>query len=96
MWQLSDCILHCKSAVDNKLKEITLNLNTSDTAAKPAEDKNVIRWRRHAAKMDPVAAKELLAMLDGYGTKYSKEDIANFILANKQHKEYDTKKVTEN
>ncbi|MFQ9150858.1 MAG: Hsp70 family protein [Blautia sp.] len=92
----SDCILHCKSAVDNKLKEITLNLNTSDTAAKPAEDKNVIRWRRHAAKMDPVAAKELLAMLDGYGTKYSKEDIANFILANKQHKEYDTKKVTEN
>ena len=92
----SDCILHCKSAVGNKLKEITLNLNTSDTAAKPAEDKNVIRWRRHAAKMDPNAAKELLAMLDGYGTKYSKEDIANFILANKQHKEYDTKKVTEN
>lgn len=92
----SDCILHCKSAVGNKLREITLNLNTSKVSSKTAEDKNVIRWRRHAAKMDPAAGHELLAMLDDYGTKYTKEDIAAFILKHKQHKEYDAKKVSDN
>ena len=92
----SDCILHCKSAVGDKLREITLNLNTSKIESSHTEDKNVIRWRRHASKMEPAAAKELLAMLDEYGTRYSKDDIANFILAHKQHREYDTKKVTDN